>query len=87
MATPTAVAPSHPPVVGDYSFYQCMTEATGMRALTGGFVGGSDMTIEACADFCDGFNFFGLEYAQECFCGNSFNPGSVEAPIGDCSMP
>ncbi|CAI4216450.1 unnamed protein product [Parascedosporium putredinis] len=30
---------------------------------------------------------FGLEYGQECFCGNSFNSGSIAAPITDCNMP
>ena len=78
--------PSHLPAVGDFSFYQCMTEGTGVRALTGAFLGGSSMTVETCATFCSSYDFFGLEYAQECFCGNSFSTGSVAAPITDCNM-
>lgn len=29
---------------------------------------------------------FGVEYARECYCGNSFAAGSTQAPATDCSM-
>jgi len=44
------------------------------------------MTLEACQAFCSAFTYFGVEYSRECYCGNSFNAGSVPAPAADCSM-
>ncbi len=44
------------------------------------------MTLEACMAFCSDYTYFGVEYAQECYCGNSFNVGSIPAPATDCSL-
>ena len=44
------------------------------------------MTLEACQAFCSAYTYFGVEYSRECYCGNSFNAGSVAAPATDCSM-
>jgi hypothetical protein len=44
------------------------------------------MSYQACATFCSGYNYFGVEYSDECHCGDSFsNPTSI-APETDCSM-
>lgn len=45
------------------------------------------MTLESCAAFCSGYTYFGVEYARECYCGNSFGAGSVVAPATDCNFP
>ncbi|KAL2015330.1 hypothetical protein VTK56DRAFT_5792 [Thermocarpiscus australiensis] len=84
-ADPTG--PVQPPAVSDYVWQGCRTEATGMRALSGATVASDDMTLEACQEFCSAFTYFGVEYARECYCGNSFNTGSVSAPASDCSFP
>lgn len=44
------------------------------------------MTIGMCADFCAGYTYFGVEYSFECYCGNSFNAGSVETSESECNM-
>lgn len=44
------------------------------------------MTLEACKAFCANYQYFGVEYARECYCGNTFNTGSVAAPASECSM-
>ncbi len=44
------------------------------------------MTLEACQAFCSAYQYFGVEYSRECYCGDSFNTGSVGAPATDCSM-
>ncbi len=44
------------------------------------------MTLEACQAFCSAYQYFGVEYSRECYCGDSFNTGSVAAPATDCSM-
>ncbi|ELQ37188.1 hypothetical protein M0657_004522 [Pyricularia oryzae] len=90
---PTATAtPSHQPTVtavdgGVWSFQECRTEATEGRALTGNAYFDDAMTLEACASACTAFTFFGVEYGRECYCGDSFGEGSVEAAETDCSFP
>lgn len=70
-----------------WAFYQCRTEATGVRALSGDSYAADSVTLEACAKFCDGWAYFGAEYGRECYCGNGFGAGSVQAAAADCSMP
>lgn len=84
-------APSHLAVVtsdqgGDWEFEACRTEAVGGRALAGAGYASSDMMLEACAGFCEGFRYFGAEYAGECFCGDAFGKGSTVVGEEECSM-
>lgn len=46
----------------------------GARALTGYSFTSSSMTQELCQSTCGakGFSIAGVEYGQECYCGNSF---------------
>jgi len=83
---PTATATSQPETVGNFNWYGCRTEATGQRALSGATFASDTMTLEACRSFCAAYTYFGIEYARECYCGNSFGPGSVAAPASDCSF-
>lgn len=78
---------SQPDAVGNYNWYGCRTEATNGRALKLFNFADDDMTLESCRAFCDGKGtiFFGTEYGRECYCGNKFEKGSVEAPDSDCS--
>ncbi|KAK5658489.1 hypothetical protein OQA88_1880 [Cercophora sp. LCS_1] len=80
--------PSHPATVldGAWSFSGCRTEATGVRALSSKGMASAGMTLEICAEFCQGHKYFGTEYGAECYCGEDFEEGSVEAGEADCSM-
>ncbi|KAI0911180.1 heme peroxidase [Ustulina deusta] len=82
----TTAGPSQPLVVGNYSWYGCQTEGTDVRALPGQALVNGNMTLGACATFCEGFTYFGTEYGAECYCGDEFGEGSVVAPSGECSM-
>jgi len=65
----------------------CYTEASTGRALSGAsFSSASMMSVEACQAFCSGYKYFGLEYSQECYCGQSLASTSVPAPASDCNM-
>lgn len=88
--------PSGPVTVqraGNYNFIGCYSEATTGRALSGKTpaapaAGG---TIENCQSACQGYTYFGMEYSNECFCGNTINAGSVAQTSTDpatngCSM-
>jgi WSC domain len=90
---PSLYGPQVPKVIGNYNFLGCYSEATGQRALTGmspnpppaGF------TNELCAVACSGFQYFGTEYANQCYCGNSINAGSVnqsslDPAVNGCNM-
>ncbi|KAL2756276.1 hypothetical protein ACRALDRAFT_1063738 [Sodiomyces alcalophilus JCM 7366] len=84
---PRQTTPHHPDSVGSYDWYGCQTEATGARALSAATFADDDMTLAACQAFCDGYTYFGTEYARECYCGNHFNTGSQPAPVAECNMP
>ncbi|KAL2168473.1 hypothetical protein VTG60DRAFT_7209 [Thermothelomyces hinnuleus] len=83
---PVSEGPSQPDSVGDYDWYGCQTEATGVRALSAATFASDDMTLEACQTYCAAYTYFGVEYSRECYCGDKFNTGSVPAPASECSM-
>ncbi|KAK3327788.1 WSC domain-containing protein [Cercophora scortea] len=84
-AAPTSVA-SSPAVVGNYSFVDCHTDLVAARTLRGKNTQSAAMTVEFCAAYCNGYTYFGVEYSQECFCGNDILGGSTTATDGRCSM-
>ncbi|RYP77038.1 hypothetical protein DL771_001328 [Monosporascus sp. 5C6A] len=84
--TNTTNGPSHPPVVGNYSWSGCHSEPAGVRALAGKRYADDDMTLDSCASFCDGFALFGTEYGRECYCGDVLSEGSEEKDAGECRM-
>ncbi|KAL3426632.1 WSC domain-containing protein-like protein 3 [Phlyctema vagabunda] len=84
-ATPTG--PSIVQSIGAFSFIGCYTEATTGKALTGKTLANDTMTIQICASVCSTFQYFGIEYHRECYCGNSLSAGSVPATTGaTCSQ-
>jgi len=82
----TTAGPSQPLTVGNYSWYGCQTEGTGVRALASKSLVNSTMTLNVCATFCGGYTYFGTEYGAECYCGNVLGNGSVAAPTDNCNM-
>ena len=65
------------------------SEATGARALTSSsYTSGTAMTEESCIAFCGGKGaaYAGLEYASECYCGNTLDSTASAAPASDCNM-
>lgn len=80
--------PAHRPTISPFVLVGCQTEGSGARALGGkSYASGTDLTLKACAAFCEGFRFFGTEYSAECYCGNSLHASSSAAPLADCAMP
>jgi len=58
----------------------CVSEPSNGRLLTGAsMVDAKAMTGEVCSKFCasKGFKLAATEYAQECYCGNSFANGGT----------
>ncbi|KAL8654045.1 MAG: hypothetical protein Q9226_003590 [Calogaya cf. arnoldii] len=80
--------PTSTPTSGSYSAKGCYTEATNRRALVGKTYYDDAMTIDKCFSACTGFDYFGLEYYRECYCGNDLQSGSrlAESPA-ECKYP
>lgn len=61
-----------PPLQG-WRFAACVRDDTAQRTLTGPSMTSPDMTVEMCVQFCTAperrYNFAGLEYQTECYCG------------------
>jgi hypothetical protein len=62
-------------------------EGAGQRALGANSYGAGTMTLESCSSFWPGHRYFEVEYSRECYCGDTFAPGSVPAPESGCNMP
>lgn len=84
IAQPRVPEPSA--LVSSYGYY---SEATNSQALTNFTFSAANMTVKSCGAFCLVKNqtLWGLENAQECYCGSSLALGSVKMPNSDCNMP
>jgi hypothetical protein len=76
---PSLYGPQTVQTAGNYKYIGCYGEATTGRALSGLIpkAPANGFTIELCEAACQGYTYFGMEYANECYCGNTINAGSV----------
>ncbi|XP_052076612.1 WSC domain-containing protein 2-like [Mytilus californianus] len=45
------------------------------------------LTLKKCQQQCQGYTFLGLQFADECFCGNNLNTDQfISVPESDCNM-
>ncbi|KAH9485995.1 WSC domain-containing protein [Psilocybe cubensis] len=83
--------PTNKAKVGNFTFDGCFKDVDGTdtRTLLESFTVQGGVTIEGCTGTClaNGFTFAGLEFGEECWCGNGFNLplANITAPLGDCS--
>ena len=73
-----------------WSAIGCYTDDVVARTLPTRQFPPGDMTTESCLSACKagGFKYAGTEYADECYCGNSFENDGGPAPDGNaqCNM-
>ncbi|KAK0190079.1 glyoxal oxidase N-terminus-domain-containing protein [Armillaria mellea] len=65
------------------------SDTQGTRTLSlSSYTSGDNMTVPNCIDFCGdgGFIYAGVEYSQECYCGNNIEPEDTNATATDCNM-
>ncbi|TDL23452.1 hypothetical protein BD410DRAFT_838937 [Rickenella mellea] len=73
---------------GSWQSQGCWTDTVASRTLSSSATTDTTgMTIEKCISFCGAYSYAGVEYSQECYCGNSPLAGSAAAAAGDCNMP
>jgi hypothetical protein len=91
--TSTASSSSSASAIASWSFLGCYTDSVTARTLPVGMDvpgGAAAMTVELCLAACEtaGYVLAGVEYAQECYCGNNFQNGGGPAPDGNalCDM-
>ncbi|KAM0328695.1 hypothetical protein ACHAQA_005108 [Verticillium albo-atrum] len=76
------------PGVGGYTSIGCYTEAPDGRALPY-FFATEEQTVAMCVDACSvrEYEYAGVQYGGECWCGNVITTGAVPTAIGECNMP
>ncbi|KMU91256.1 WSC domain-containing protein 2 [Coccidioides immitis H538.4] len=74
------------PTKPEFNYEGCFTDSVASRTLTGKASADDEMTIEKCGSQCKDYQFFGLEYGRECFCGNTKGSRSVKVEESECSM-
>lgn len=81
------MVPTIPSGGSGYSFANCYTDSSSARALTSATYYSSSMTVEMCQSNCALYGYFGVEYGQECYCGDKISNSNVAAAKTDCNMP
>ncbi|OCK77470.1 WSC-domain-containing protein [Lepidopterella palustris CBS 459.81] len=74
--------------VGKYNLQGCFVDSIATRDLSSyQYTSSTNMTIENCVNTCQskGYAKAGLEYAKECYCGNTLAATATAAPAADCA--
>jgi hypothetical protein len=92
-ANPALYGPQTPQTVGNYVLQGCYSEATTGRALSGQAPTAptAGFTLELCEAACQGYTYWGIEYSNQCYCGNSLGTGSMNQSslvpsVSGCNM-
>ncbi|KAM6513609.1 hypothetical protein FALCPG4_015994 [Fusarium falciforme] len=88
-ASTSLALPSTSGVPAGWAYRGCYIDPPG-RAMAGAPGSpSSSMTPEKCIATCiaNGFTVAGLEYAEECYCGNELNNAASKTAETDCNMP
>ncbi|CAO1628788.1 unnamed protein product [Sympodiomycopsis kandeliae] len=68
---------------GTFKYQGCYVDS-GPRTLSGSASAGDNMSADKCAANCAGYQYFGVEYARECYCGNTINNVAAGSE-GECN--
>ncbi|OAP63261.1 hypothetical protein AYL99_02488 [Fonsecaea erecta] len=82
---PPPSGPTIPATIGNFTYQSCYTEIPG-RALGAFALADNSITLQTCASNCTQYQYFGVEYGRECYCGNTLGSGSAPATDGRCNM-
>ncbi|KAH7308553.1 WSC domain-containing protein [Stachybotrys elegans] len=71
-AQPTVSAPLWPGNA-NFTYYHCVSEPSSGRLFTRQVLNDAAMTHDRCLEACWQFNYAGIEYGRECWCGDVVN--------------
>ncbi|KZL64145.1 wsc domain-containing protein [Colletotrichum incanum] len=73
---------------GDFNSIGCYSDHPAARALTSGIGLSGGVRVSDCTTACaaQGYQFAGLEFGKECFCGASIQNGAKPIPAESCNM-
>ncbi|KAK4207615.1 WSC domain-containing protein [Rhypophila decipiens] len=71
--------------IGEFRYASCYADNLEHRVLEAVDYRTADMTIEKCAARCEAYLYFGLQFGNECYCGDELRGGQVLAET-DCGM-
>jgi len=69
-----------------FTYLGCKTDSTAARVLKEKSIWGANMTRSVCSAYCSEYQYFGLEYKTECYCGSTLANSSVTVAEADCWM-
>ncbi|KAF9049496.1 copper radical oxidase with WSC domains [Hymenopellis radicata] len=75
---------------GNWTSVGCYTDVAGVRTLSAStYTDTKNMTVGNCISFCENQDYIyaGVEFSQECYCGNTINIDDTNATATDCNMP
>ena len=79
--------PTSPATVSHFNYLACYNDPLPNHTLSDAFLYGDSsngMTLDRCANFCGTYAYFGVENANECYCGNVMQDSPEETDPGDC---
>lgn len=65
----------------------CFTDSVSSRTLNGPWTSSDSMTYAECANICNGYDYFGLEYSSQCYCGLTIESPGSQTSENSCNMP
>ncbi|KAK2017628.1 WSC domain-containing protein [Colletotrichum eremochloae] len=74
---------------GDYNSIGCYSDNPASRALTSGIGLSGGVRVSDCTTACasQGYEYAGVEFGRECFCGSSIQNGAKPIAADSCNMP
>ncbi|TFY75770.1 hypothetical protein EWM64_g8241 [Hericium alpestre] len=84
----TPVFPVTSGLPGTWNYSACYVDNASGRVFSDQLPDNANTTVQSCVNACIGLNFTvaGIEFADQCFCGNDLIQGAVTAPDSDCNM-
>ncbi|KAI4221750.1 MAG: hypothetical protein L6R36_006665 [Xanthoria steineri] len=79
-----ASGPTSASNIPGWSYTGCYTDSTSARVIKDKYNYDNALSIERCAAACKGYKIFGTEYANQCYCGNSYANPTTKVVDGEC---
>lgn len=78
---------------GTFKYIGCQLDSSTSRTLSSLSWAGTELTVERCAAYCAGYQYMGVEFGSECYCGGDVDGKGVKSATvvrtspNNCTMP